>query len=224
MAGHYFYDIMQNIGGDPMYKNCKTDISAQRQKHIAQCLLDMIAKESYEDITITELCQQAGVPRNTFYRYFANKEAVLKYLLGNSLREMLQKVVQSYHSSEEREMIYHITNWLRFYKEQERVWALFDDKLHGILIGQVVAHYGSLLDPINKLDFRNQQTKGIIFYAYGMQGILDVWRHFGYEQSEEEVAVQLYNIVRNPIMDFQATVSRTEAFLSEQNKQTYYAE
>ena len=212
------------MGGDPMYKNCKTDISAQRQKHIALCLLDMISKKDFEDITITELCQQAGVPRNTFYRYFANKEAVLRYLLENSLREVLLKVVQTYHTSQEREMIYHIANWLRFYKEQERVWALFDDKLHGILIGQVVAHYGSLLDPINKLDFRNQQTKGIIFYAYGMQGILDVWRHFGYEQSEEEVAVQLYNIIRNPIMDFQATVSRTEAFLSEQNEQTYYAE
>ena len=207
-----------------MYKNCKTDISAQRQKHIAQCLLNMIAKENYEDITITELCQRAGVPRNTFYRYFANKEAVLRYLLEDSLREVLLKVVQTYHTSQEREMIYHIANWLRFYKEQERVWALFDDKLHGILIGQVVAHYGSLLDPINKLDFRNQQTKGIIFYAYGMQGILDVWRHFGYEQSEEEVAVQLYNIIRNPIMDFQASVSRTEAFLSEQNDQIYYAE
>ena len=207
-----------------MYKNCKTDISAQRQKHIAQCLLDMITKENFEDITITELCQRAGVPRNTFYRYFANKEAVLRYLLEDSLREVLQKVVQTYHTSQEREMIYHIANWLRFYKEQERVWALFDDKLHGILIGQVVAHYGSLLDPINKLDFRNQQTKGIIFYAYGMQGILDVWRHFGYEQSEEEVAVQLYNIIRNPIRDFQATVRRTEAFLSEQSEQTYYAE
>ena len=207
-----------------MYKNCKTDISAQRQKHIAQCLLDMITKENFEDITITELCQRAGVPRNTFYRYFANKEAVLRYLLEDSLREVLQKVVQTYHTSQEREMIYHIANWLRFYKEQEQVWALFDDKLHGILIGQVVAHYGSLLDPINKLDFRNQQTKGIIFYAYGMQGILDVWRHFGYEQSEEEVAVQLYNIIRNPIMDFQATVRRTEAFLSEQSEQTYYAE
>ena len=207
-----------------MYKNCKTDISAQRQKHIAQCLLDMITKENYEDITITELCQRAGVPRNTFYRYFANKEAVLRYLLEDSLREVLLKVVQTYHTSQEREMIYHIANWLRFYKEQERVWALFDDKLHGILIGQVVAHYGSLLDPINKLDFRNQQTKGIIFYAYGMQGILDVWRHFGYEQSEEEVAVQLYNIIRNPIMDFQATVRRTEAYLSEQSEQTYYAE
>ena len=207
-----------------MYKSCKTDISAQRQKHIAQCLLDMIAKESYEDVTITDLCQQAGVPRNTFYRYFANKEAVLRYLLEDSLREVLLKVVQTYHTSQEREMIYHIANWLRFYKEQERVWALFDDKLHGILIGQVVAHYGSLLDPINKLDFRNQQTKGIIFYAYGMQGILDVWRHFGYEQSEEEVAVQLYNIIRNPIMDFQATVRRTEAFLSEQTDKIYYAE
>lgn len=57
-----------------------------------------------------------------------------------------------------------------------------------------------------------------------MQGILDVWRHFGYEQSEEEVAVQLYNVIRKPIMDFQATPIRAEAFLSEQNDQTYYAE
>ena len=207
-----------------MYKNCKTDVSAQRQKHIAMCFLELVKESSFDDISITELCQRASVPRNSFYRYFANKEAILKYLLEYSLHETMTKVVQTYHAAQEREMIFYLTNWLRFYKEHEKVWSLFDDKLHGMLLGYVINHYGSVLDPINKLDFRNQQTKGIIFYACGMQGILDVWRHFGYEQSEEEVAVQLYNVIRKPIMDFQATPIRAEAFLSEQNDQTYYAE
>lgn len=207
-----------------MYKNCKTDLSAQRQKNIALCFLEMVKETSLEEISITELCQRAGVPRNSFYRYFANKEAILKYLLEYALHQMLEKVVQTYHASKEREILFHLTNWLHLYKEQEQVWELFDDNLHGILIGEVIAHYGNVLDPVNKLDFRNQQTKGIIFYVYGMMGILDVWRHFGYEQSEEEVALQLYNIIRHPIIEFQATAKRTEAFLSEQNEQTYYAE
>lgn len=207
-----------------MYKNCKTDLSAQRQKHIALCFLEMVKETSLEEISITQLCKRAGVPRNSFYRYFANKEAIAKYLLEYSLHQMLEKVVQTYHASKEREILFHLTNWLHLYKEQEQVWALFDDRLHGMLIGEVIAHYGNVLDPVNKLDFRNQKTKGIIFYTYGMLGILDVWRHFGYEQNEEEVALQLYNIIRHPIIEFQATATRTEAFLSEQNEQTYYAE
>ena len=125
-----FYDIIAAYGGDAVYKNCKTDLSAQRQKHIALCFLEMVKETSFEEISITQLCQRAGVPRNSFYRYFANKEAILKYLLEYSLHQMLEKVVQTYHASKEREILFHLTNWLHLYKEQEQVWELFDTQPH----------------------------------------------------------------------------------------------
>lgn len=45
---------------------------------IFEALLYLIDQESYEKITITSITQKAGVPRSTFYRYFCEKDDILK--------------------------------------------------------------------------------------------------------------------------------------------------
>lgn len=43
-----------------------------------EALLDIIKTDFYEKITITKICQRAGVPRSTFYRYFNDKDDILR--------------------------------------------------------------------------------------------------------------------------------------------------
>ena len=40
-----------------MYKLCKTEQSARRQRKIEDCLLDIMRTKNFDDITITELCE-----------------------------------------------------------------------------------------------------------------------------------------------------------------------
>lgn len=70
-----------------MYKLCKTEQSAQRQREIEQVLLDMMTKKNYEDIYITELCEKLKMPRKTFYRYFDSKEGALYALIEHTMSE-----------------------------------------------------------------------------------------------------------------------------------------
>ena len=68
-----------------MYKLCKTEQSARRQKEIEQALFNALSKKSYENITITELCENLGMPRKTFYRYFDSKDDALYALIEHTM-------------------------------------------------------------------------------------------------------------------------------------------
>ena len=66
-----------------MYKLCKTEQSAQRQKEIERALFSIMDKKNYVDITITEICLSLNMPRKTFYRYFDSKDGCLHALLDH---------------------------------------------------------------------------------------------------------------------------------------------
>lgn len=52
-------------------------------------LLELLAEQSFERVTVNELCERAGYPRATFYNYFDDKYDLLDYgwmRLGAHLR------------------------------------------------------------------------------------------------------------------------------------------
>ncbi len=57
----------------------KTALTSQRA--IADCLISLMKEKSYSSISISELCKQAGVSRQTFYSLFSGKDDVISYEL-----------------------------------------------------------------------------------------------------------------------------------------------
>ncbi len=70
-----------------MYKLCKTEQSARRQREIERVLFETLKKKNYEDITITELCDRLNMPRKAFYRYFDSKDGALSALIEHKMLE-----------------------------------------------------------------------------------------------------------------------------------------
>jgi AcrR family transcriptional regulator len=70
-----------------MYKLCKTEQSAKRQREIEHRLLALMKQKHFDDISITELCEFVGMPRKSFYRYFDSKEDALEALIDHTLGE-----------------------------------------------------------------------------------------------------------------------------------------
>ena len=62
-----------------MYKLCKTEESAKRQREMELTLFECMKTTRYEDITVNNICECGGFPRKAFYRYFDNKESALRY-------------------------------------------------------------------------------------------------------------------------------------------------
>ena len=46
--------------------------------YIIEALLQLLKKHSFEDITVTDIANKAGVTRVTFYRNFNSKEEIIK--------------------------------------------------------------------------------------------------------------------------------------------------
>lgn len=60
------------------------------QRALRQVLLDLIAVESYADITVEELTARAGVSRATFYLHYRDKEDLLLDYLSELADEKVQ--------------------------------------------------------------------------------------------------------------------------------------
>ena len=54
---------------------------------IKQTLLDMMKKNAFDKITVSELCKIAGINRGTFYLHYCDLWAVLEELEEEALRE-----------------------------------------------------------------------------------------------------------------------------------------
>ena len=81
-----------------MYKVCISEQSAQRQRMIEHELLALMEVKSYEEITVSELCDRVGMPRKSFYRYFSSKDGALHALMDHTLLEFKHHVETSHEN------------------------------------------------------------------------------------------------------------------------------
>lgn len=70
-----------------MYKLCKTEQSAIRQRQLELGLLEALTQQHYDEICVSDLCDQMQIPRKSFYRYFSGKEGALNALIDHTLLE-----------------------------------------------------------------------------------------------------------------------------------------
>lgn len=70
-----------------MYKgNNKTAITSQNM--IADALLRMLKDNKFSEISISALCKEAQISRQTFYTLFSSKENVVKFIFDNNYKSL----------------------------------------------------------------------------------------------------------------------------------------
>lgn len=67
----------------------------QSIQKITEALLALMEKESFEDITVTDITRRAGVARLTFYRHFEDKEQVLLTHLDSIFESYLSELLKT---------------------------------------------------------------------------------------------------------------------------------
>ena len=76
--------------------NNTNGIIAERSKgSIAEAMLKVMRIYSYNEITVTQITQEAGLSRKTFYRHFNDKEQVLGYLFDSLYQECAEEITSS---------------------------------------------------------------------------------------------------------------------------------
>jgi AcrR family transcriptional regulator len=71
-----------------LYKKCVTEKTAIQQKQITESLLQLMQVKPFPEITVTQLCQHAGVSRRMFYYLFTNISGALYALIDRKILEV----------------------------------------------------------------------------------------------------------------------------------------
>jgi AcrR family transcriptional regulator len=67
---------------------------------LAQALVDLLAEQPYDQITVEQIAEAADVTRATFYAHFADKASLLRAVLREVLEELGETVVTSVDADE----------------------------------------------------------------------------------------------------------------------------
>lgn len=73
-----------------MTKHVFDESLATRRTYILlqKALIDLMVLKPFEKITLIQLCEQAMIPRSTFYRYFEDKHDLLRYSIYQLFQEL----------------------------------------------------------------------------------------------------------------------------------------
>lgn len=173
--------------GDAMYKLCRTDLSAQRQRKLERGLLEAMKYRRYEDISVSDLCQQLQIPRKSFYRYFDSKDGALHALIDHTLMEY----VEWWSSLDPGNTAVKLESFFQFWKENRGLLdALEDSGLTRVLAERATSFSCSdsmLLARINPCA-QDAQVYSASFWVSGLTALALSWFRRGFAESPAQMA------------------------------------
>lgn len=174
-----------------MYKVCKTEQSAARQKELEQYLLAQMQTRHFDDISISDLCDGLDVPRKAFYRYFSGKRGALHALIDHTIMEFDSSSLSigQGNSSDRRRYLVH---YFQFWQKQKRFLdAIEHSGLWEETMDRFVQYVQEELDRSKRYLPQFQQDEGAYltrFAVYGMTAMLQMWYRKDFLQSPEQMA------------------------------------
>ncbi len=173
-----------------VYKLCKSEQSAARQKQLEQGLLKAMLTQPYEEISISDLCDQMGIPRKSFYRYFSNKDGALYALLDHTLMEFEQQPVR-FATVKGLSALRDLERFFVFwYDHKDLMDALMKNRISGMLVERATSH--ALHERMMPAYLLNQDEKSqhlaMTFAVCGLLAMVMQWHRDGYAESAGEMA------------------------------------
>lgn len=176
-----------------MYKLCVTEKSAKNQVTIERAFLHLALKYNYDDITITDICREAGLSRKVYYRLFENKNDVLYALIDHTLGgfEAYEPEMEPLH------------RFFSYWKEQKQLLDALDlSQCNALLMDRVVRFVltynpSSLVDVYPGLLTWDRDTQ--MFFIAGLFGMMLDWHVRGFDSSVEEIAQSLLRLLSAPL-------------------------
>ena len=183
-----------------MYKLCKSEQSAARQRQLEQGLLAAISVRRYEDLSVSDLCAQLGIPRKAFYRYFSSKEGALHALLDHTLMSF---ELFAAPSGRRRSLEGDITQFFEFWLEQRPLLdALERNGLSGLLIERSLLYAVSGTAMPRRFlpnDAPSVQEQVVTFAVCGLMSMVLRWHHTGFRTPVAQMAETAVRLLSQPL-------------------------
>lgn len=162
-----------------MYRQQINKTALQSQRMIADALLALMEEQTFTGITITQICDKAGVGRKTFYRNFEQKEDVIAFRL-DELCGVYEKGLLGIPL--EQRLGYHFT----FLKEHAALLILLNRSGLHPMVNEKFSRFMPETMPLWSEDPVEQQYLSEYITA-GIDAIMTRWIVRDFQDSLEEV-------------------------------------
>ncbi len=184
-----------------MYKLCKSEQSATRQRELEHGLMEMMRTTRFEDISISDLCQQMNIPRKAFYRYFSGKDGALHGLIDHTLWGY--EGFDSQLRPGRRTLKGELERFFEFWQSNHHLLEALDNgDLFGILIQRSIDYaVAETVLPNRFLSAEDIQMRGhvIQFAICGMMTMVIQWYREGYTTGRQEMARIAARLLERPL-------------------------
>ena len=184
-----------------MYKYCKTDQSAQRQKELEQGLLAMMEHKRFEEISVSDLCERLNIPRKSFYRYFSSKDGALFALMDHTLLAFYD--TGSIEGLRGGTPIGDLERFFLFWKNQKKLLnAVLYSNLGGMLVERAVslAKQEELMPGYVRSWEDTLQDVAMSFVVCGLMSMVLQWHREDYRIPTEQMAKAAVTMLSRPLI------------------------
>ena len=185
-----------------MYKLCRTEQSAKRQREIEKCLFDILRIKNYDDITVTDICTKMNMPRKAFYRYFDSKDDALDALLDHSMSEYSGFTVDR-SGETDRSLTLELEEYFVFwYGQKDLLDALDRSGLIGNLIDRMIKFpVGDRIAVHRFLPYDDDKMrKNVLRFAFsGLVYLMVEWYRDGFVESTRSMAETACRLLKEPL-------------------------
>lgn len=182
--------------------------SKRAQELIKQAFFDLLREKAYKKITITEICQRAGVARRTFYSHYETLEFLVSSILDEILQQFEQMLYQRSLQGIDEDFDIKVSAALfrAFSESNDFIILIKNVDIDEILVQKILSRWlryifeeahprRGILDPCPEITIYN-----FTFITYGFLGILKRWILQDQNFAPEEMALLHYRLGSPKIM------------------------
>lgn len=155
------HEVLQ-FGGN-MAENAQ---SKRSKKWISDALTELMRKKPFNEITVKDITDKAGVARLTFYRHFETKEEVLNY----RFQELFSEYLSTIENTEAKNLLEALTICFTYWKKNTRqIVALKENGLDALLYAPFSKYLDTMLSKYHAdkemLDIQRQFLVGGLYFS-----------------------------------------------------------
>ncbi|MDW8801749.1 TetR/AcrR family transcriptional regulator [Clostridium sp. A1-XYC3] len=167
-------------------------ITLRSKSFIVKSLIELMDKKPYSEITLKEIAENADLTRQTVYRNFAKKEAILEYYVDGFYNNFINTI-----SAKNDITLYDllITYFEYWYENREFVKKLVDNNVYQILLELHLKYLNSMAtdEKFKNLVFVSNNSYFNHFSAGGLWFALKKWVEDGTEKTPKEMTNTILN-------------------------------
>lgn len=157
------------------------EVNILTRECILTALLRLMEAEAYEDISITDITNLAGVSRMAYYRNYKSKDDILLSHLEEAEEKLIEEIGYGGVGSL-REIILYIFKYIQ--ENAAVIQAIYDAGLNHLLskmLSQRILHYFPVAST-------KEGKYAVPFYAGAILSVFHLWFDNGMKESSEEMA------------------------------------